>query len=48
MAVQPGLCQTWSETPRPVFSQRGLYGLKQERSDTKASKTDEKSVVMFI
>ena len=23
VAVQPGLCRTWSETRRPVFSQRG-------------------------
>ena len=23
VAVQPGLCGTWSETRRPVFSQRG-------------------------
>ena len=25
MVVQPGLCGTWSETTRPVFSQRGSY-----------------------
>ena len=24
VAAQPGLCGTWSETPRPVLSQRGL------------------------
>ena len=23
--VQPGLCQTWSETPKTGFSQRGSY-----------------------
>ena len=27
MAAQPGLCRTWSETRRPVFSQRGSYNL---------------------
>ena len=26
-AVQPALCQTRSETPKPVFSQRGSYVL---------------------
>ena len=26
MAVQPGLCQTWSQTRRPFFSERGSYG----------------------
>ena len=25
VAAQPGLCQTWSETQRRVFSQRGSY-----------------------
>ena len=25
VVVQPGLCQTWSETPTTVFSQRGSY-----------------------
>ena len=25
VTVQPDLCQTWSETRRPVFSERGSY-----------------------
>ena len=25
MTVQPGLCRTWSETPKTVFSERGSY-----------------------
>ena len=25
VVVQPGLCGTWSETPKQVFSQRGSY-----------------------
>ena len=25
VVVQPGLCRTWSETRRPVFSQRGSF-----------------------
>ena len=27
VAVQPGLCRTWSETRTLVFSQRGSYAL---------------------
>ena len=27
MAVQPGLCGTWSETPTTVFSERGSYSV---------------------
>ena len=27
VAVQPGLCRTWSETPKTGFSQRGSYDL---------------------
>ena len=32
VAAKAGLCQTWSETPKPVFSRRGLF-LKFIRSD---------------
>ena len=27
IVVQPGLCRTWSETPKTGFSQRGSYHL---------------------
>ena len=30
MAVQPGLCRTWSETRRQIFSQRGLFILQDQ------------------
>ena len=29
VAVQSGLCRTWSETPKMVFSQQGSYKDKQ-------------------
>ena len=32
VVVQPGLCRTWSETPkRPAFSQRGSYNIGSVR-----------------
>ena len=33
VVVQPGLCGTWSETPRPVFSRRGSYDTKSVRKE---------------
>ena len=30
MAVQPGLCRTWSGTPKTVFSRRGSIGVCNE------------------
>ena len=33
--VQPGLCQTWSETPKTVFSQPGSFCLFLQRTPCK-------------
>ena len=30
VVVQPDLCQTWSETQKTVFSQRGIYHLEMQ------------------
>ena len=36
-AAQAGLCWTWSETRRPVFSRRGSYNDPSSQSDIQAS-----------
>ena len=42
VAVQPGLCGTWSETRRPLFSQRG------SNADTENYYTGKVSGSLFI
>ena len=33
-AIQPGLCQTWSETPKTVFSQRDSFFIRTRSVST--------------
>ena len=47
VAVEPGLCGTWSETRRPVFSQRGSFNnLRRATSTSLLEKVTQFSSVL--